>query len=141
MLVPKLKTKKFTKIQFESLYVPMSRLKHNDIVQGCYRRSEDFDAGDSPRRENMSAASHAIQFVNVPAFFGITQSHSRSSLYFHSMIRSDDDRFEWENLQQLENIFSSSHSILNALHYMMKYLIKRQPLLLQDLQHFGPNAF
>ena len=142
MLVPKLKTKKFTKLQFESLYVPMSRLKHDDIVQGCYRRSDDFDAGDSPRLENMSAASHAIQFVSVPAFFGITQSHSRSSLYFHSMIRSDDDRFERENLRLLVNIiFSSSHAILNPLYYMMKYLIKRQPLLLyDDLQYFGPNA-
>ena len=139
MFLPELKTKKLTKLQFESLYVPMSRLKYDDIVQVCYRRSEGFDAGDSPHLETMSA-SHVTQFVSVPAFFGVTESQSRNSLHFRSMIRSDDDRFKWENLRQLANMFSSSDAILNALYYMMKYLTKRQPLLLQDVQHFGPNA-
>ena len=100
-----------------------------DTLQGCYRRSEYFDAGDSPQLEKMSAW-HSTQFLRVPTFFSVTEQ-SPNSLHIH--YSSDDDHFDVEELPELVNISSSSNDdsgdikSTSALYYLVKYLIKCQP--------------
>ena len=100
-----------------------------DALHGCYRRSEYFDADDSPQLEKMSAW-HSTQFLRVPTFFSITEQSS-NSLHIHNS--SDDDHFDGEELPELVNISSSSNDdsgdieSTSALYYLVKYLIKCQP--------------
>ena len=149
MFLPDHKTTQLTNLQVEALYVPVSRVTHNDDTRGHYRRSKHIDADDLLKHQYM-APSHVTQLVSVETFFCATENQSRNSLHVHFMLSSDDDHLEVENLPELVHVSSpdddsessdddsksadddfkynnddSECASTSALYYMIKYLFKR----------------